>query len=200
MGKIIVVVGTTGVGKTTLVKALSKQRFFNVGLEQHETRPFQQAFKKDHHYALSNQIDYLLLRAEQERLIRKSTYTGLMDGGLDMDFHGFTRLFRHRSWLTEAEFDLCKRFYELARTFLPQPDLVIYLTATPDVISKRLSKRQRINITNAGDSLLLSSFLDSWVSSLSSDNLIRLDVSENDHSFKRQLPSLLSLIHPYYNS
>jgi deoxyadenosine/deoxycytidine kinase len=123
-----------------------------------------------------------------------------MDGGLDMDFHGFTRLFRYRSWLTEAEFDLCKRFYELARTFLPQLDLVIYLTATPDVISKRLSKRQRINITNAGDSLLLSSFLDSWVSSLSSDNLIRLDVSENDHSFKRQLPSLLSLIHPYYNS
>ncbi len=199
MGKLIVVVGATGVGKTALVKALNKQGLFSVGLEQHAERPFQQVFKADPHYALPNQLDYLLMRAEQEQLLRQSPRTGLMDGGLEMDFHGFTCLFRYHEWLTEAEFDLCERFYKLIRSFLPPPDLIIYLTASPDVISHRLASRKRINIADPGDIPKLSSLLDNWVSSLPPDHLIKLDVSENDYGYRQLLPSLLNRLHPYYS-
>ncbi len=199
MGKLIVVVGVTGVGKTALVKALIKQGLFSVGLEQHTERPFQQGFKADPHFALPNQLDYMMLRAEQEQLLRQSPYTGLMDGGLEMDFHGFTCLFRSHDWLTEEEFYLCERFYKLIRSFLPTPELVIYLTASPHVISHRLARRKRINIADQGDTLKLSSLLDNWVSSLPPDHLIRLDVSENDYGYKKLLPSLLNRLHPYYS-
>ena len=97
MGKLIVVVGSTGVGKTTLVRALCKQGLFVTGLEEHNEQPFQRILKTDARYALANQLDYLLLRAEQERHLRQSPQTGLMDGGLEMDFHGFTRLFHART-------------------------------------------------------------------------------------------------------
>jgi len=119
MGKLIVVVGSTGVGKTTLVRALCKQGPFVAGLKEHGERPFQRVFKTDARYAHANQLDYLLLRADPERLLRHLPQTGLMDGGLEMDFHGFTRLFHARAWLTDAEFDLCKRFYHLVRTHQP---------------------------------------------------------------------------------
>jgi len=93
MNKLIAVVGASGVGKTALVQALSSVYPFATAYEQHAERPFQALFKNDSHYALANQIDYFLLRAEQEKLLRRaSARIGLIDGGLDLDFHGFTRL------------------------------------------------------------------------------------------------------------
>src|SRR5215211_9050373 len=126
MGKLIAVVGASGVGKTTLVRALAKAfppvlptmhrddpgtahqgmcvsslEGFQTAYEGHADRPFQSLFKEDRRYALANQIDYLLVCAEQEKQLRASPHIGLMDGGLDLDFHGFTRLFHRRGLLTD---------------------------------------------------------------------------------------------------
>ena len=198
MGKLIVIVGTTGVGKTALVRALCKQGPFTSGLEEHNERPFQRVFKTDPHYAFANQLDYLLLRAEQERILRQSPKTGLMDGGLDMDFYGFTHLFHARGWLSDPEFDLCKRFFELVRTtHQPPPDLIIHLTARPEVVARRLAVRKRINVASAEDIPLLNSFIAEWLSTLPSDHLLSLDVSEDDFGYQRLLPSLLNTLRTY---
>jgi deoxyadenosine/deoxycytidine kinase len=199
MGKIIAVVGTTSVGKTALVRALCKQGPFITGLEQHKERPFQQVFKANPNYALPNQFDYLLLRAEQEHLLRQSEKTGLLDGGLDLDFHGFTHLFHSRGWLTNQEFKLCKRFYDLIRLYLPPPDLIIHLIARPEVILRRLASRKRINIADPEDTLKLDSFLDTWISTISPDHLLELDVSENDFGYRHMLPTLLPKLYAYYD-
>jgi deoxyadenosine/deoxycytidine kinase len=191
VGKLIVVVGTSGAGKTTLVRALCKRGPFVAGLEEHYERPFQDLLKTDFRYALANQLDYLLLRAEQEHLLRQSLLTGLMDGGLEMDFHGFTRLFHAKSWLNDDEFDLCRRFYKLIRTIQPAPDLVIYLYAEPEVIARRLATRKRINLASAEDVLRLNYFLEEWLSIIPADRLLRIDVSDNDYGYRRLLPSLL---------
>ena len=113
MGKLAVVVGNTGVGKTTLVEALCRQSDFVCATEDHEGRPFQELFTQDHQkYALANQLDYLLRRANQEKDIRQGEYPGIQDGGLDQDFHVFTRLFYQKGYLTESEFGICQRQYQ----------------------------------------------------------------------------------------
>jgi len=194
MGKLIVVVGSTGVGKTALTHALCREAGFTPGLEGHADRPFQARFKADHRFALANQVDYLLLRLEQEKAIRSEAQTGVLDGGLEMDFHGFTRLFHARGWLTGDEFDLCLRFYTLARNLLPPPDLVLHLTAPPEVIARRLAQRDRINIASAGDISLLDAFLAEWLSTVNADCLLPLDVSEDDPDYRRILPGLVEKI------
>jgi deoxyadenosine/deoxycytidine kinase len=137
---LIAIVGTSGVGKTSLARALAKAADLTLGLEQHAGRPFQSLFKTDKRYGLANQIDYLLLRAEQERELRQGKRPGLLDGGLDQDFHGFTRLFHARGYLTDLEFDLCRRLYEFIRATQPPPDLVIHLHAPAHLIRDRLAR------------------------------------------------------------
>jgi len=172
------------VGKTTLVRALSRSAQFVTAYEGHAERPFQALFKHDRRYGLANQLDYLLFRAEQERELRVSPLVGLMDGGLDLDYHGFARLFHARGLLSDSEFDLCRRFYELTRQYLPLPDLIIHLTAKEEIIRARLAIRRRINIASAEDTQLFNQFLIEWLSMIPASHLVRLDVSGEDPQFR----------------
>src|SRR5215211_4983494 len=132
---VISIVGASGVGKTALVQAISKRDGFCTAYEQHNERPFQALFKNDSRYALANQIDYFLLRAEQERELRRASEIGIMDGGLDLDFHGFTRLFLSRGLLSQPEYDLCQRLYTFIRESLPRPELIVRLFADEDTVA-----------------------------------------------------------------
>ncbi len=194
MAKLIAVVGTSGVGKTSLVHALTKTENFAVAFEQHTQRPFQALFKQDARYALANQLDYLLYRAEQEKELRLSSKIGLVDGGLDLDFHGFTHLFHARGLLSDSEFDLCRRFYKLARLFLPPPDFVINLTARDEIIRQRLASRERINIASAEDTALFNSLLNDWLDTISPLKLLKLDVSEESSGYDQSIQVILAQI------
>lgn len=194
MNKLIVIVGASGVGKTTLANALSARRDFATAYEQHGERPFQSLFKQDDKYALANQLDYLLHRAEQERELRKSDKPALMDGGLDLDFHGFTHLFHARGWLTNEEFNLCRRFYQHTRALLPPPELIISLRASEETVSARLASRNRINIASSGDARDLDQFINIWLASLPKNNILELDVSNEDRRYSKSVPLILDRV------
>lgn len=194
MNKLISVVGASGVGKTTFVNALAKTGLFATAFEQHAERPFQALFKQDKKYALANQLDYLLLRAEQEKQLRAADKTGLMDGGLDLDFHGFTRLFRQRGLLTDSEFDLCLRLYSLVRQALPPPELIVALYAPQTTIEGRLASRRRINIASAKDAELMDGFIREWLESVSQEKILRIDASSEGENYANATRRLLQWI------
>lgn len=208
MSKLIAIVGVSGVGKTALVSALasaltakdraersdSEDKTFDTAYELHVERPFQNLFKNDAHYALANQIDYFLMRAEQEQKLRASPRIGLIDGGLDLDFYGFTRLFHKRGLLTDPEFELCRRLYELIREHLPRPELIIHLRADEATVAGRLSRRDRINIATPEDTALFNLFLDQWLDTIPSDQKLELDVSDETLGYEKSIDLILDRI------
>lgn len=202
MGKLISVIGNSGVGKTALARALAAQPGFGLALEDHPGRPFQRLFKQDlQRYSLANQIDYMLLRAEQERDLRSQAGIGVLDGGLDLDFEVFTRLFHQKGYLTRPEFELCRRFYVQLRLCLPAPDLFLYLKAPLSVIQARFSQRGRpLEIATPDDLPAIQQFLDQWLSPSGALSLIEIDVSQEDPGFACLLPDLAARIQAGFTS
>ncbi len=201
MGKLIAVIGNTAAGKTTLVERLAAAAPFVTGLEQHVERPFQQALADElragrgRHYALANQIDYLLLRAEQEQAIRAQPGIGLVDGGLDEDFFVFTRGFHAVGHLGESEFALCERLYRLIRSLQPEPDLFVLLDAPVAVLADRLARRNRtVEIATSADLDVLQRFVEEWIDRMPAERLIVIDAVGDDAFSPQMIGQLLVLI------
>lgn len=193
MSKVIIIIGNSGVGKTTLADALCRVGPFAAGKEQHVERPFQALMSAGPtRYALANQIDYLLLRAEQERAFRDGPVDGLIDGGLDLDFHGFTHLFRQKGFLNDAEFALCERLYRQLRALLGPPDLILHLTAPLAVVEARYARRGRaLEIAQRDDLARMEALLGEWVQTIADVPVISIDAAADDFCAPKHLTALL---------
>ena len=195
MGKLIVVVGNSGIGKTTLTGALCAAGDFATGLEEHTARPFQALFKNDTRFALANQIDYLLLRAEQERLIRADAKTGLQDGGLEMDFFVFTRLFHRKGLLSTQEYRLCERLFSQIRSAQPAPDGILWLRAPLEVVVERFTRRGRLlEIATRDDLQATEALLEDWLERIDPDRILRIDAAKEDPYYQSSLVEALTFI------
>ena len=196
MGTLITIVGNNGSGKTTLAHALGRQNGYKTYLESHQDRPYQPLFSEDvRRYALPNQIDYLLRRAEQERQIRNGSHTGVQDGGLDQDFYLYTQLFHSKGFLDDEEFSLCQRTYQALRAGLPAPDLIVWLRAPLQLLGARLQARARMidleQIVTLEDLPVLEGYLEEWLSGVDSQNLFTVDVTREDGNFGQTVEAIL---------
>jgi deoxyadenosine/deoxycytidine kinase len=203
MGRLVAIVGNTGVGKTTLERLVSERFGLALGAERHAGRPFQARFAAERHsagackhagaykVALANQVDYLLLRAEQERQLRSRPQGGVQDGGLELDFYLFTRHFYRQGYLEEAEYQLCERLYQQLRLALPPPELLVWLVAPLEVIAGRYQRRGRpLEIAALADLAELDALLYEWLAPLPSPPVLCLDASRDDPAFEQGLAQL----------
>ncbi|HLE13577.1 MAG TPA: deoxynucleoside kinase [Anaerolineales bacterium] len=193
MGKLIVVVGNSGLGKTTFTRQLCRAYPFVTGMEQHQERPFQLAFSGNHsRYGLHNQVDYLLFRAGQELFIRRAEVPGVLDGGLELDFFVFTRYFHLRGYLTMAEYQLCERVYSFFRAVLPPPDLILRLTAPLEVVAARYAHRNRsLEIARLEDLGQLEILIDDWIGKVQDIPVVSIDASREDPGYGVQIAKIL---------
>ena len=138
----VAVDGPIGVGKTTFCRILADRIGGHLVLEEADKNPFLKDFYRDRkRYALQTQFFFLLSRyAQQKELVEYDLFKKkiVADYTFEKDF-----LFA-QSNLTEDELSLYKQVAELLKKNLPKPDLVVFLTASVEVLTARIKKR---NIT-----------------------------------------------------
>ncbi len=139
--RFIAVEGCIGAGKTSLVKLLGDQFDAQMVLEVDEENPFIDKFYQDREtFGFQTQIFFLLNRYNQ--------YTGLAQRDLFSSVVLVDYLFqRDRLFaalnLRDQELKLYDQIYTLLSNKAPQPDLVIFLQASTDILRTRVDKRGR---------------------------------------------------------
>jgi len=137
----IAVEGPIGVGKTSLVKALSKRFNARSVFEVVEENPFLASFYQDRSkYAFQTQLFFLLSRfRQQQELFQQDLFSQVTVSDY---LFAKDRIFASIT-LDPNELALYERVYEHLGPRVMKPDLVIYLQARQDVLLARIRKRGR---------------------------------------------------------
>jgi deoxyadenosine/deoxycytidine kinase len=134
----IAIEGPIRVGKSTLARIIA-ERLHAQRVAEPEDNPFLGAFYQgEAGAAYQAQFAFLIQRFEQLRALEvgpNTRKTIVADYIFEKD-----KLFACIN-LSDAELTVYNRYYDFFRAQLPTPDLVIYLQATPEVLKKRMKKK-----------------------------------------------------------
>jgi deoxyadenosine/deoxycytidine kinase len=144
----IAVEGPIRVGKSTLAGIIAQQLNAQLIVEPERNQFLQAFYEGEPGAAFEAQMSFLIQRYEQLRALEagpNSRKTIVADYVFEKD-----KLFACIN-LNDAELNVYNRYYNLFRDNLPTPDLVIYLQATPEVLKKRLKKKNAPGETAISD-------------------------------------------------
>jgi deoxyguanosine kinase len=187
----IAVEGPIRVGKSTLANIIADRLNAQRVIEP-EDNPFLRAFYEGERGAgFQAQFAFLVRRFEQLRALEvgpKSRKTVVADYIFEKD-----KIFAYIN-LSDPELEVYNRYYQLFREQLPAPDLVIYLQASPDVLKKRLRKKNVAGETSVSDDYIeevVKAYEHFFFHYTSSDLLV---VNTNDIDFVERHTDLQELL------
>lgn len=187
----IAVEGPIRVGKSTLANIIADRLNAQRVIEP-EDNPFLRAFYEGERGAgFQAQFAFLVRRFEQLRALEvgpKSRKTVVADYIFEKD-----KIFAYIN-LSDPELEVYNRYYQLFREQLPAPDLVIYLQAAPDVLKKRLRKKNVAGETSVSDDYIeevVKAYEHFFFHYTSSDLLV---VNTNDIDFVERHSDLQELL------
>ena len=135
----IVVEGPIGVGKSSLARKLAEHLKAELLLELPEENPFLGRFYDDMPgYAFQTQLFFLFQRAKQMRAIAQP---GMFEQAVVSDFLFAKDALFARLTLSDDEHRLYTQMYAQIAPQVGEPDLVIWLQASPATLLQRIRKR-----------------------------------------------------------
>ncbi len=135
----IVIEGPIGVGKSSLAQNMAN--YFNCAtlLEKPTENPFLENFYHDiARYALPTQLTFLLQRTDQ---FKQLIETNLSNKPLIGDFLLEKDQLFAKLTLPSSEYAIYQKIYQHIQPQAPNPDLIIYLQASPEILIERVKRR-----------------------------------------------------------
>ncbi len=135
----IVVEGPIGVGKTSLARRLADHLGADLLLEQPEENPFLERFYADPvGYAFQTQLFFLFQRVKQ---MQQAAQPGMFGQGVVADFLFAKDAIFAQLNLSDDEFRIYRQMYAQVAPQVGEPDLVIWLQASPETLAARIRRR-----------------------------------------------------------
>jgi|SRR5436190_5734479 len=137
----IAIEGCIGAGKTTVAKGLAARRGSSLLLEDFEANPFIRAFYADPvGTAIETEFAFLMLHFHQLKGVARE----MVEGAVVTDFHlGKDLLYAELNVTDEPVRRVFGELYELCMERLRTPDVLVFLSASTELIVDRIRRRNR---------------------------------------------------------
>jgi deoxyadenosine/deoxycytidine kinase len=140
----IAVAGNIGVGKSTLTRMLAQRFGWQPFYEANAENPYLADFYADmQRWSFHSQVFYLGKRLEHHRQLVDYAGSVVQDRTVYEDAEIFARNLFEQGSMSARDYDAYRRLYTAISSFLPPPDLIIYLQADVETLLRRIHKRGR---------------------------------------------------------
>lgn len=140
----VAVAGNIGVGKSTLVERLSHRLGWQPFYEPVGENPYLADFYDDMRtWAFQSQLFFLTRRLRAHRQLIDHPTSVLQDRTVYEDAEVFAHNLFQRNLMTTRDHQTYRELYEVLTSFLPAPDLIVYLRASVPTLLQRIALRGR---------------------------------------------------------
>lgn len=182
----IAIEGNIGAGKTTLTTRIAEDFNAKTVLERFADNPFLPKFYEDQpRYAFPLEMSFLADRYQQ--IADDLAQFDLFKDFIVADYHIFKSLIFAKVTLSEDEYRLYRKLFDIIYREMPKPDLYVYLYQNTDRLLENIRKRGR-----SYEQEIPAQYLDSinqgyldYIKSQQGLNVLLIDVSDLDF-VKRQ--------------
>jgi len=187
-GKLVLVAGNIGTGKTSLTERLGERLGWRTAYESVIDNPYLGDFYQDMAaWSFHLQVYFLGHRAQQHLELVRSDTSAIADRSIYEDVKIFARALYQQGSLSERDYRSYQRVFQLIADHLPEPDLLIYLVAPPEILLKRIAERGRE--IESGISLeyltLLDSFYEDWMDTFNLCPVLKIRSDDLDFAHKK---------------
>ncbi|MDY3343894.1 deoxynucleoside kinase [Riemerella anatipestifer] len=179
----IAVTGNIGAGKTTLTKMLAKHYGWEAQFEDVDDNPYLDDFYHDmSKWSFALQIYFLGSRFRQVKEIRESGKNIIQDRTIYEDAHIFAENLNEMQLLSDRDYRNYTSLFELMKTFVSAPDLLIYLKASVPKLVGQIAKRGRDYEAEISIDYLskLNNKYESWIQNYKEGKLLIIEVDDLD--------------------
>ena len=179
----IAVTGNIGAGKTTLTTMLAKHYGWSAQFEDVDHNPYLDDFYQDmSKWSFALQMYFLGSRFRQVKEIRESGKNIIQDRTIYEDAYIFEENLNEMNLLSERDFQNYSSLFELMKSFVSAPDLLIYLKADISTLTKQIAKRGREYESGISIDYLmrLNNKYEAWINSYKEGKLLIIDVNDLD--------------------
>ena len=179
----IAVTGNIGAGKTTLTTMLAKHYGWSAQFEDVDHNPYLDDFYQDmSKWSFALQMYFLGSRFRQVKEIRESGKNIIQDRTIYEDAHIFAENLNEMNLLSDRDYSNYTSLFNLMKSFVFAPDLLIYLKADISTLTKQIAKRGREYEAGISIDYLmrLNKKYEAWINSYKEGKLLIIDVNNLD--------------------
>ncbi|MBB3124496.1 deoxyadenosine/deoxycytidine kinase [Mesoflavibacter sabulilitoris] len=179
----VAVAGNIGAGKTTLTKLLAKHFNWEAQLEDVVDNPYLDDFYNQmERWSFNLQVYFLNSRFRQVTQINESGKDIIQDRTIYEDAHIFAPNLHAMGLMTNRDYENYKSLFDLMQSFVPGPDLLIYLRSSIQNLVAQIHKRGRDYENSISIDYLsrLNERYEAWIHNYDKGNLLIIDVDNLD--------------------
>jgi deoxyadenosine/deoxycytidine kinase len=179
----VAVAGNIGAGKSTLTRRLSDVLGWQPFFEADAENPYLADFYADMRtWSFHSQVFYLGRRLEAHRQLLDRAGSVVQDRTVYEDAEIFARNLGLTGVMSARDYDAYRRLYTAVSSFLPPPDLIVYLQASVETLLEHIARRGRpFELDIEADYLArLNGLYDDWIAGWTACPVITIPVDALD--------------------